>query len=92
MRIVTYVTSGDVPPNERCFARIRMPMPTKGGEFVEQFHPVIISAQTEEEAATKAQDWYDAQIEAEHRKIENAKRAGERMKTARQAKATGQGQ
>ena len=82
MRIVTYA-SDHAPAGAKWIARIRiMGAPVKG-KSVEEWHPVIVQAETREAAFQKAQDWWDAELDKERKRQANAIAVGLRLKATR---------
>lgn len=77
MKVITYVSSlaDDAPERYRCAARIML----ADGSL----HPVVIHAPDKAQARAKAEGWWAAQIEAEHRKRENLERRAAAMRAAR---------
>jgi hypothetical protein len=57
MEVVTFISA-----SHGAIARIRMPMPSKGGTKV-GWNPVLIHAPTEDEARTKAEKFYTDELE-----------------------------
>lgn len=60
----------------------------EGGKHIAMFvgHPIFFYGSTSEEAAQIARDWRTEEMAKEQKKRDDAKKAGERMKAARQAK------
>lgn len=73
MEVVTFISA-----SHGAVARIRMPMPSKGGAKI-GWNPVLIHAPTEEEARQRAEDFYRTEqqrfaalAEGKSRRIEKA--------------------
>ncbi|WP_312690309.1 hypothetical protein [Brevundimonas nasdae] len=75
MRVATFMSAVD-----GAIARIEMPMPTKGGKMKLAWSPVVIHAPTEDEARTKAEDFYASELERLASKEQNI--AAGRVKAA----------
>lgn len=91
IRIYTYSSgSDDLPEDQRAIARFKMKMPSRSKNkpvLVWDWHPVLITAVIQAEAREKAQAWFDAQLEAERKKQENAEKRVAAMRAAREAKS-----
>ncbi|WP_303702855.1 hypothetical protein [Brevundimonas naejangsanensis] len=66
-------------------ARIRMPMPSKGGSKI-GWSPVVIHADTEEQACEKAHAFYHSELERLSARADGKARRLEKMAAARAAK------
>lgn len=92
MRVFTYSTGSDeLPANERAIARIKCPMSTGFGKtrgVREEWHPVIIYAATQIEAAEKATRWWDAEVERERAKVASAAKRAAAMRERASAKGS----
>jgi hypothetical protein len=90
MRIFTFSSgSEELPENERAIARIKHVMPSGFGKTRanrEEWHPVIIYAATQAEAAAKAQAWWDGEVEKARAKAAEGERRAQMMRD-RHAKA-----
>ncbi len=82
MEVVTFMSA-----EHGAIARIRMPMPGKGGAKV-GWNPVLIHAPTEGEARQRAEDFYRAEQERFAAQAEGKARRIEKAAAARSAKAT----
>lgn len=65
MEVVTFMSA-----SHGAVARIRMPMPSKGGAKI-GWNPVLIHAPTEEEARAKAERFYADELERVSTKTKN---------------------
>lgn len=83
MEVITW-TSAD----HGAIARIRMPMPSKGGTKM-GWSPVVIHADTEAEARDKANAFYQAEMGRFAARDEGKARRLEKMAAARQASRRG---
>lgn len=87
MRVFTFASgSEDLPPHERAIARIKCPMASGFGKtraIREEWHPVIIYAATQAEAAAKATSWWNTQVELERAKAANVARRVAAMRERR---------
>lgn len=82
MEVVTFMSA-----EHGAIARIRMPMPSKGGAKI-GWNPVLIHAPTEEEARQRAEDFYRTEQERLAAVAEGKARRIEKAAATRQAKAT----
>lgn len=88
MRVVTYIcNTGQAPAGEEAIARIVIPGRDAKGKAVEDWHPVIITAPTAEEADQRARAWWAEQLEAARQRQDGIKARVEKMALARQAKS-----
>lgn len=69
-------------------ARIRMPMPSKGGSKI-GWSPVVIHAATEDEAREKAHAFYQSELERLSARADGKARRLEKMAAARASKREG---
>lgn len=83
MEVITW-TSAD----HGAIARIRMPMPSKGGSKI-GWSPVVIHAATEGEARDKAHAFYQSELERLSARADGKARRLEKMAAARAAKSQG---
>lgn len=83
MEVVTWISA-----HHGAIARIRMPMPSKGGAKI-GWSPVVIHAGTEAEARAKANAFYQAELERFAARDEGKARRLEKMAAARQASRRG---
>ena len=81
MKVVTFVSA-----EHGAIARIQMPMPSKGGAKL-GWNPVVIHAETEDEARQRAEDFYRTEQERFAALAEGKERRLEKMAAARAAKA-----
>ena len=82
MEVVTFMSA-----SHGAVARIRMPMPSKGGAKI-GWNPVLIHAPTEEEARQRAEDFYSTEQERLAAVAQGKARRIEKAAATRQAKAT----
>lgn len=82
MEVVTFMSA-----SQGAIARIRMPMPSKGGAKI-GWNPVLIHAPTEEEARQRAEDFYRSEQERFAAMAQGKARRIEKAAATRQAKAT----
>ncbi len=85
MEVITW-TSAD----HGAIARIRMPMPSKGGSKI-GWSPVVIHAETEEQAREKAHAFYASELERLSARADGKVRRLEKMAAARAAKSRQEG-
>jgi len=83
MEVITW-TSAD----HGAIARIRMPMPSKGGSKI-GWSPVVFHADTENAARAKANAFYQAELERFVARADGKARRLEKMAAARQASRRG---
>lgn len=79
MEVITW-TSAD----HGAIARIRMPMPSKGGSKI-GWSPVVIHAETEDQAREKAHAFYQSELERLSARADGKTRRLEKMAAAREA-------
>lgn len=85
MEVITW-TSAD----QGAIARIRMPMPSKGGSKI-GWSPVVIHAATESDAREKAHAFYASELERLSARADGKARRLEKMAAARQASRQSRG-
>ncbi len=83
MEVITW-TSAD----HGAIARIRMPMPSKGGSKI-GWSPVFIHAETEDAARDKAHAFYQSELERLSARADGKARRLEKMAAARASKREG---
>ena len=85
MRVFTYSSEDpSLPAHEAAIARIKFEVRNPKTNLVcEDWHPVIIHAETEPKAREKAETWWAAQIAAEKTKLENRAKQVELMRQRR---------
>lgn len=83
MEVVTFMSA-----NHGAIARIRMPMPSKGGAKI-GWNPVLIHAPTEEEARQRAEDFYRVEQERFAAMADGKARRIEKAAATRAARQSG---
>ena len=88
MKILTYQATSEDPGAFEFIALILTEQPGKPGKpFKMDFHPVTpFRGESPNEAAAKAQSWWDAELKAAQDKLESRAAISERMKRAAAAK------
>ncbi|WP_312144147.1 hypothetical protein [Brevundimonas sp.] len=82
MEVVTFISA-----SHGAVARIRMPMPSKGGAKI-GWNPVLIHALTEEKARAKAEQFYADELERLSTKARNQAEGRAKAAATREARAT----
>lgn len=83
MEVITWTSA-----EHGAVARIRMPLPSKGGSKI-GWSPVVFHADTEDAARAKANAFYQAELERFAARDEGKARRLEKMAAARQASRRG---